>query len=172
MLGQSSFYATGPAEIRGDVFSVNTGDLGSNSQKYQNLYLTGTGNADAFSSRLAFSQEARITGLSVSNLYPVGQPNLGHANQRWNDLYATGVGYLDRIETKSQTTNSGVFDYLGPTGRFFPPILTFEQRTGIYAGSETPIDSAYDGMICYQYGASGAKFMAVQSGQWKTLALS
>lgn len=171
MLGQSSFFAIGPVEVTGNTVSVNTGNLGSPSQKYTNLYLTGTGNADTFSSRQVEAATGQITGLSVNNLYPIGQPNLGHPTQRWNNLYATGTGYLDRVETKSQFTNSGVFDYLGPTGRFFPPLLTFEMRTGLFSGLATPEITPYDGLLVFQT-TSGQKLMTVQSGMWKTVTLS
>ncbi len=171
MLGQPSFFAIGPVEVTGNTVSVNTGNLGSPSQKYTNLYLTGTGTADTFSSRQLQGATGQITGLSVANLYPVSQPNLGHPTQQWANLYATGTGYLSRIETTSQFTNSGVFDYLGPTGRFFPPLLSFEARTGIFSGYLTPIVSPYDGLLVFQT-TSGQKLMTVQSGMWKSVSLS
>lgn len=172
MLGQPLFFAIGPAEISGNILSVDTGNLGSPSQRYTNLFLTGTGNADTFSGRQLQGTTGQITGLSVSNLYPVSQPNLGHPNQQWADVYATGTGRMDRIETASQFTNSGVFNYLGPTGRFFPPLLTFEMRTGLYSGLLTNSITAYDGLMVFQIGASGEKLMIVQSGVWKTVTLS
>lgn len=57
-------------------------------------------------------------------------------------------------------------------GFFYPPRLTFDQRTGYYTGLATPTGTPYDGFLCFQYGLSGQKFMAVQSGMWKVLTLS
>lgn len=171
MIGQSNFYATGPVEVAGNTVSTNTGNLGSPSQKYTNLYLTGTGSADAFSSRLIEGTTGQITGLSIENLYPVGQPNLGHQNQQWSNIYATGTGHMNRIETTSQFTNSGVFDYLGPTGRFFPPLLTYEARTELYSGFLTTGITPYDGLLVYQT-TSGQNLYVVQSGMWRTVNLT
>lgn len=150
-----------------NLYPVGQPDLGHNTQRWNNLYLTGEAIADEFSSRELNASVGQITGLSVSELYPVGQPDLGHANQRWNDLYATGVGYLDRIETESQNTNSGVFNYLGPTGRFFPPILTEAQRTGLYSGYLTTGVSPFDGLMVYQ--KPDQNLYVVKSGMWISL---
>lgn len=147
-------------------------NLGESSLRWNNLYLNG----DAFvnsvqATTLISSLSGTLTGLSVENLYPVSQPNLGHASQRWSNAYLTGTGYMDRIETKSQSTNSGVFNYLNPTGRFFPPLLTYEQRTGLFSGYATTGITPFDGLLVFQT-TSGQKLMTVQSGMWKTLNLS
>mgnify|MGYP000867254833 CR=1 FL=1 len=55
---------------------------------------------------------------------------------------------------------------------FYPPRMTFEQRTGYFSGLSTPTGTPFDGFLCYQIGNSGQNFMAVQSGMWKTLTLS
>jgi len=172
MNAQCNFFASGPAEISGNILSTNTGDLGAANNPYRNLYLTGTGYVDKFSSRSIEATTGQITGLSVSNLYPVGQPNLGQPTQRWSNLYATGTGYIDRIETNSLYSNSGSFNYLGPTGKFFPPLLTFDQRTGYFTGYVTGAITAFDGSMVFQIGSSGEKLMIVQSGVWKTVTLS
>lgn len=152
MNGQPIFFAAGPEYISGDIFSSTTGNLGSSMQPFSGLYLTGAGYADEFSARSSRATTGQITGLSVASLY-------------------LGSGYTNRIESTSEYSNSGVFNYLGPTGRFFPPLLTFDQRTGIWSGIASPSGTIYDGMMCFQT-TSGQQLMIVQSGVWKTATLS
>jgi len=154
-----------------NILPVSQPNLGSFAQPWGDLHVTGTGYMDLLSARIVAASTGQITGLSVSNLYPVGQPNLGQPAQRWNNLYATGTGYLDRVETKSEYSNSGVFNYLGPTGVFFPPLLTLQQRTGWFTGYSTTGITPYDGAMVYQTN-SGQKLMVVQSGIWKTATLT
>ncbi len=118
MISQLIFNASGPFEVSGNLLSTNTGNLGSASQPYANIYATGSGN--------------------VKNLY----------------------------------TDSGVFNYLNPTGRFFPPLVSFAQRMSLFTGFASPAVTSYDGLTCFQLGASGEKLMVVQSGQWKTVTLT
>ncbi len=151
MIGQPIFFAAGPEYISGNIFSSTTGNLGSSTQPFSNLYLTGTGYADEFSARSSKATTGQITGLSVASLY-------------------LGSGYANRIESTSEYSNSGVFNYLGPTGRFFPPLLTFDQRISIWSGIVSPSGTIYDGMMCFQT-TSGQQLMIVQSGIWKTATL-
>ena len=152
MNGQPIFFAAGPQYISGNIFSSTTGNLGSSTQPFSNVYLTGTGYADEFSARSCRATTGQITGLSVGNLY-------------------LGSGYASRIESTSEYSNSGTFNYLAPTGRFFPPLLTFSQRTGLWSGIAVPSGTIYDGMMCFQT-TSGQQLMIVQSGVWKTVNLS
>lgn len=137
MIGQSVFYASGPVEVSGNTLSTNAGNLGTPTNRYSNLYLTGTGFFDETSSRKASSTSGDFTNLSANNLI----------------------------------SRSGVFDYLAPTGRFFPPLLTLEQRTGLFSGYLTTGITPFDGLLVYQIN-SGQKLMTVQSGIWKTVSLS
>lgn len=107
MIGQTVFFASGPVEVSGNTLSTNTGNLGTPSSKYSNLYLTGTGFADEFSARKTSLITGEITGLSVSNLYPIGQPDLGHLNLRWRNTYTTGTGYFDRLITREISAQTG-----------------------------------------------------------------
>lgn len=66
-------------------------------------------------------------------------------------------------------SNSGVLNYLAATGRFFPPILTAAQRTGIYTGLATTGVSQYDGLIVFQ--KPEQDLYVVQSGVWKKISL-
>lgn len=153
MNAQATFFVSGPEFVSGNFFSTNTGDLGSFNQPFGNAYLTGTGYMDKLSTRSVEATTGQITGLSVSS------------------LYLTGTGYLNRTETQNSYCDSGVFNYLNPTGRFFPPLLTFEQRTGLYSGLGSPSGTPYDGLMVYQI-TSGQKLMIVQSGMWKTATLT
>ena len=116
MIGQTTFYTSGPEYVSGDIFSTNTGNLGSAVNPYGNIY-SNTGN--------------------ISNV----------------------------------RSDSGVFNYLGPTGRFFPPLLTLGQRTGLWSGLASPSGTPYDGLMVYQIN-SGQNLMIVQSGMWKTVTLT
>lgn len=114
------------------------------------------------------------------DIYSYTTGNLGSSIQPFNDLRLTGSGYMDKLiarsisgttaQITSITSNSGVFNYLAPTGIFFPPLLTFDQRTGYFSGYLTTGITPYDGMMCYQT-TSGQKLMVVQSGMWKTATL-
>jgi len=117
-----------------------------------NLFLTGTGFAIEFSANKLLAQTGEIAGLSSTTI-----------NAQTGNFY--------RIESQSQLTDSGVFNYLGPTGRFFPPLLTYEQRTGLFSGYVTTGITPFDGLLVYQM-TSGQKLMTVQSGIWKTVSLS
>lgn len=66
MIGQSNFYATGPVEVAGNTLSTNTGDLGTSSSPYSNLYLTGTGYAPYNGSLGRLITYEEITGRFVA----------------------------------------------------------------------------------------------------------
>lgn len=180
MIGQPNFNAKGPAEFSGSIFSSSSGNLGSSSKMFSNLYLTGTGYMDKLTSRETYSLTGYSQQQSIEQLYPIGQPNLGHANQRWANLYATGTGYFDKVDSRqistqtvtstSEICESGVFNYLGPTGRFFPPQMTQLQRTGLWSGYATTGLSSYDGIMVFQI--PDQNFYVVRSGQWKVINLS
>lgn len=152
MNAQSTFFVSGPEYVSGDFFSTNTGNLGASVRPFGSLYLTGTGSMDKLSARAVDAATGQITGLSVANLY-------------------LGTGYANRIQSTSEYSDSGVFNYLNPTGRFFPPLLTYDQRTGLWSGLASPTGTIYDGLMVYQT-TSGQKLMIVQSGMWKTATLT
>ena len=61
---------------------------------------------------------------------------------------------------------------ISATEYLFPPLLSFQERIGLWSGFSTPQVSLYDGLIVFQTGLSGQNFMGVQSGMWKTFSLS
>lgn len=65
---------------------------------------------------------------------------------------------------------TGQFNQVVVTERFFPPKLSFEQRTGIWSGVLTPEVTEFDGLMVYQT-TNGQKLMIVQSGVWKDVNL-
>ena len=83
--------------------------------------------------------------------------------------YIDNTGDFGHINSNSLYSESGSFNYLGPTGLFFPPQMTFSMRTGLWSGISTPSGTHYDGLLVFQIGDSGQALMTVQSGVWKTL---
>jgi hypothetical protein len=150
MIGQPSFNVKGSLRTSGSIFSSSLGDLGASNERYGDLYLTGTGYFDEVSARNFSSQTATIQTLTSPQV-------------------SAGTGSFYNLQTESQICESGVFNYLNPTGRFFPPILTFSQRTGIYTGSLVAVDSPYDGLMVYQN--PDQSLYIVQSGMWKKVNL-
>jgi hypothetical protein len=67
---------------------------------------------------------------------------------------------------------TGAAQNLSALQTFFPPLLSFEARTGIFTGYLTTGLSPYDGLTVFQTGVSGQKLMVVQSGMWKTVQFS
>lgn len=160
MLGQPSFFAIGPAEISGNTVSVNTGNLGSASQRYTNLFLTGTGSADTFSSRQLLGTTGQITGLSVSNLYPVGQPNLGHPTQKWTNSYLTGTGYAYSQEVIYNGQSEEVITRAEVTGRFVAKYLLSDHpvrfATGLVTGTTVSLGANKTYRLEYRLQYSGS----------------
>ena len=54
-----------------------------------------------------------------------------------------------------------------PYGYFYPPRISFEERTGLFSGLATTGVTEYDGLTCFQTGSSGQALFIVQSGMWK-----
>ncbi len=100
------------------------------------------------------------------NMLSTNTGNLGSVAQPYANIYASGTGTITNL-----TSNSGVFNYLKPTGKFFPPIVSPSMRTGLYSGLVSPAVTAFDGLMCFETGA-GQKLMIVQSGVWKTVTIT
>ncbi len=146
MLGQIVFFASGPAEISGNILSTNTGNLGSSQNRYSNLYLTGTGFADEFSARKTSASTGEITSLSIYNLYPIGQPDLGHNSLRWRHLYITGTGYMDKLSAREISAQTGSIDSLSVGTGYFDKVSVREisaqtgEITGLSVGNIYPVN--------------------------------
>ena len=56
-------------------------------------------------------------------------------------------------------------------GGFYPPRLSFQERTGLFSGLSTTGLTQYDGFTCFQTGISGQALFVVQSGMWKRASL-
>jgi len=101
------------------------------------------------------------------NMLSTNTGNLGSVAQPYANIYASGTGTITNI-----SSNSGTFNYLGPTGRFFPPILSPSMRTSIFSGYGSPAISSYDGLMCFETGGGFQRLMVVQSGVWKTVTIT
>mgnify|MGYP005608894885 CR=1 FL=1 len=56
-------------------------------------------------------------------------------------------------------------------GYFYPPQLSFEQRTGLFSGFMTTGITPFDGLMVWQSGNSDQALFVVQSGMWKRASL-
>lgn len=56
-------------------------------------------------------------------------------------------------------------------GYFYPPRLSFQERTGLFTGLASTGLTPFDGFLCFQTGLSGQNFYAVHSGMWKKISL-
>ena len=55
-------------------------------------------------------------------------------------------------------------------GYFYPPRVSYSERTGLYSGLLTTGLTEYDGLTCFQTGSGQALFV-VQSGIWRQASL-
>lgn len=100
MIAQSNFYATGPVEVAGNTLSTNQGNLGTPTNRYSNLYLTGTGYVDEVNTRLVDATTGVIDNLSVNGLW---------IN---NTGYTPYNGQYERLITYAEVTGRFVANYL------------------------------------------------------------
>jgi hypothetical protein len=118
----------------------------------------------SFFKNVAFLNNAAVQNFSLFASEIPNNTNIYYQFVPYDDfgsgfVYSGGVsGYL---KTEVQLLN---YDY------GIPPVLNFEDRTGLYfSGLSSPQNNYRDGSLIYQTGASGQDLYLVQSGQWKRI---
>ena len=132
---------------------------------------TGTNSGDAYSTsgysffkNVAFLNNAAVQNFSLFASEVPNNTNIYYQFVPYDDfgngfVYSGGVsGYL---KTEIELLN---YDY------GIPPVLNFEDRTGLYfSGLSSPQNNYRDGSLIYQTGSSGQDLYLIQSGQWKRI---
>ena len=116
----------------------------------------------SFFKNVAFLNNAAVQNFSLFPEEIPNNTNIYYQFVPYDDfsngfVYSGGVsGYL---KTEIQLLN---YDY------GIPPVLNFEDRTGLYfSGLVSPQDHYRDGSLVYQTGVSGQDLYLIKSGQWK-----
>ena len=132
---------------------------------------TGANTGDAYSTsgysffkNVAFLNNAGVQNFSLFAGEIPNNTNIYYQFVPYDDfgngfVYSGGVsGYL---KTEPELLNYGYG---------IPPVLDFEDRTGLYfSGLASPENNFRDGSLVYQTGASGQDLYLVRSGQWKRI---
>ena len=118
----------------------------------------------SFFKNIPFLNNVSVQNFSLSADEVLNNANIYYQFVPYDDfgngfVYSGGVsGYL---KTEPQLLN---YDY------GIPPVLDFEDRTGLYfSGLASPENNYRDGSLIYQTGASGQDLYLVKSGQWKII---
>jgi hypothetical protein len=132
---------------------------------------TGSSLGDAYSTsgyslfkNVPFLNNASVQDFSIFSSEIPNNTNIYYQFVPYDDfgsgfVYSGGVsGYL---KTEAELLNYGYG---------IPPVLNFEDRTGLYfSGLSSAQSNERDGSLVYQTGASGQDLYLVKSGQWKRI---